>query len=60
MEIINGDEFPPLAYDEVKRKALHHQSLLRDIRIKVNEIDLDNFDVMEVKAFIEFVKKKTD
>lgn len=58
MKIITRDDLPLIDNDIVKIVMLH-QNDLRDIRLKANEIDLNNFTTEQMKRFVEFCKNKT-
>ena len=59
MEIISPDDFPPLGYDNTKRVAMVHQSILRDIRLKAHKINPDNYSLSELVDFVKFCLDKT-
>ena len=60
MEVLTGDSFPVLGYDDAKRISLNHQSILRDIRSKAYSINLDDFTAEQMKEFVKFCIKKTE
>ena len=59
MEIISPDDFPPLGYDDIKRIAMVHQSILRDIRLKAHKINPDNYTLNELVDLVKFCLEKT-
>ena len=58
MKIITRDDLP-LIDNEIVKIVMSHQNDLRDIRLKANDIDLNNFTVQQMKSFVEFCKNKT-
>ena len=58
MKIITRDDLP-LIDNEIIKIVMLHQNDLRDIRLKANDIDLNNFTDEQMKSFVQFCKNKT-
>ena len=53
MELVSRDDLPLINHDII-RIIMSHQSIIRDIRIKAKDIDLNNFTVDQMTSFVKF------
>ena len=53
MELVSKDDLPLINHDVI-RIIMSHQSIIRDIRIKAKDIDLNDFSIDEVTSFVKF------
>ena len=58
MKIITRDDLP-LIDNEIIKVVMLHQNNLRDIRLKANDIDLNNFTMEQMTSFVKFCQDKT-
>ena len=58
MKIITRDDLP-LIDNEIIKIIMLHQNNLRDIRLKANDIDLNNFTMEQMTSFVKFCQDKT-
>jgi hypothetical protein len=53
MELVSKDDLPLINHDII-RIIMSHQSMLRDIRNKAKDIDLNNFTIDNMTSFVKF------
>ena len=53
MELVSKDDLPLIDHDVI-RIIMSHQSILRDIRNKAKDIDLNEFTTLQMKIFVKF------
>ena len=58
MKIITRDDLP-LIDNEIIKIIMLHQNNLRDIRLKSNDIDLNDFTIEQMTSFVKFCQDKT-
>ena len=53
MELVSKDDLPLINHDVI-RIIMSHQSIIRDIRIKAKDIDLNDYNIDDVTSFVKF------